>query len=159
MKVCSKCKIEKSLDSFYKRKKYGVECGVSYICKSCSSIKSKKHQMSRNPNYKNHQSIVGLKAKDNYQKYRRAIHLRRLYKITLEQYDAMFESRKGLCDICHQQETHLLHNKVISLAVDHNHTNGKIRGLLCHDCNIAIGYFKDDVERIRSAARFLENNK
>ncbi len=43
-----------------------------------------------------------------------------------------------------------------SLKVDHEHTSGKIRGVLCHNCNVAIGHMRDDPTRLRAAAQYLE---
>lgn len=45
-----------------------------------------------------------------------------------------------------------------SLKVDHEHASGKIRGVLCHGCNVAIGHMRDDPDRLRAAARYLESH-
>lgn len=44
-------------------------------------------------------------------------------------------------------------------AVDHCHVTGKIRGVLCYNCNMGLGYFKEDIEILQSALRYLEHNK
>ncbi len=44
-------------------------------------------------------------------------------------------------------------------AIDHCHVTGSIRGILCYNCNIGIGYFKEDIEIMESALRYLKNNK
>ncbi len=63
----------------------------------------------------------------------------------------LIEDRKGLCDICGKSSTNGR-----SLSSDHNHKTGKCRGFLCTRCNMALGYFQDDIARIRKAADYLE---
>lgn len=70
----------------------------------------------------------------------------------------MREDQNGVCAIC-QKSTDIIDIRTglpRRLAIDHNHKTGEIRGLLCHDCNIAIGHFKDNAELLRCAARYLE---
>jgi hypothetical protein len=78
-------------------------------------------------------------------------------KTTLKTYKQMFKEQNGLCAIC-GQTLPLLQNKKYNslLCVDHDHTTGKIRGLLCSNCNKAIGLLKDDVIIIESAANYLK---
>lgn len=61
--------------------------------------------------------------------------LKRLYNITLEQYNQLFNRQQGCCAICYRHQSTLKHK----LSIDHNHNTGKIRGLLCPDCNILVG--------------------
>jgi len=70
--------------------------------------------------------------------------LKHNFGISLEEYQELFNNQNGLCAICNNKEHRTYNGKVKSLAVDHNHLNGKVRGLLCHDCNVALGYVKDD---------------
>jgi len=58
----------------------------------------------------------------------------------------MFKKQNGVCAICKQPETRKRHNKVDNLSVDHDHSTGKIRGLLCYRCNLLIGLFKNNLE-------------
>jgi hypothetical protein len=82
--------------------------------------------------------------------------LKRGFGLSLEQYHAMVESQKGCCAICNKQELILsVHGKMRSLAVDHCHATGKVRGLLCTNCNKALGHFKDDVELMSKAIQYL----
>ena len=82
---------------------------------------------------------------------RRDYDFRQKYGITLADYDTMFESQGGVCAICFQPPT-----GGRRMAVDHNHETGKIRGLLCHRCNLAIGNLRDDPEVIASAFAYVE---
>ena len=77
---------------------------------------------------------------------------KRTYQVTPEQYEAMNRKQEGLCAICREPN-----NSGWSLAVDHNHTTGKVRGLLCTRCNRGIGYFKDDPSRLARAIEYLND--
>jgi hypothetical protein len=67
-------------------------------------------------------------------------------------YDKRNEIQKGLCAICGRVETWRVPRK---LAVDHDHLTGIVRGLLCHHCNVGLGYFGDDPQRLRAAVRYI----
>lgn len=45
------------------------------------------------------------------------------------------------------------------MCVDHDHNTGRIRGILCRNCNVAIGYFKENTGNLKSAIAYLETNK
>jgi hypothetical protein len=76
----------------------------------------------------------------------------RNYGITLEDYNKMFGEQNGCCAICgkHQQDLKA------SLHVDHNHTTGAVRGLLCHHCNVGLGHFEDNITLLSNAIAYLE---
>jgi len=67
----------------------------------------------------------------------------------------MFNEQKGCCAICSKHQTTLKR----SLAVDHCHATGKVRGLLCQKCNSLIGYGEDNVEILTSSIRNLDKYK
>lgn len=76
----------------------------------------------------------------------------RLRGVTPEQWEAMFESQGRACGICPATTP----TKDRFWALDHNHATGKVRGILCMHCNVGIGQFKDDPQRLRRAADYLE---
>ncbi len=79
--------------------------------------------------------------------------------VTPQQVEALLAKQRGVCAICGQPErTSNRGNRVSELAVDHDHTTGTIRGLLCARCNLGLGYFNDDVNLIRRAQRYLEGH-
>jgi hypothetical protein len=97
--------------------------------------------------------------KESWEKYRRA-HLKHEYGLTKEQYDEMLLAQKGVCAICKQEETWKYKSgRIASLSVDHCHTTGKIRGLLCRDCNQSLGKFKDDHNMLRAAYEYLSTHQ
>ena len=73
------------------------------------------------------------------------------YNLTAQEADDLEREHGGLCAICKGPPC-----KKKFLSVDHNHTTGQVRGLLCDVCNRAIGMLKDDVDLIRAAADYLE---
>lgn len=77
--------------------------------------------------------------------------LRNNFGINLQQYMEILAKQNRQCLIC--SITPEQNGK--DLAVDHNHTTGKIRGLLCAGCNVGIGYFKDSPELLQKAIGYL----
>lgn len=84
--------------------------------------------------------------------------LQKKFNIGSSEYDAMLAVQGGVCDICKKPEDAVIRGKVIHLSVDHDHSTGKIRGLLCGQCNHAIGKFGDDVGLLQSAADYLRKH-
>jgi hypothetical protein len=72
----------------------------------------------------------------------------------LETYQEIFEAQGGVCAICASPEN----GRYVHLSVDHNHDTGKIRGLLCNNCNRGIGLLKDDPKILEQAKKYLENS-
>lgn len=85
--------------------------------------------------------------------------LKKSFGITLDDYRAILEIQGGVCAICRQQETSARGGNVKWLAVDHCHSTGKVRGLLCEACNVSIGRMKEDTDRLRSAIAYLDRHK
>jgi hypothetical protein len=78
---------------------------------------------------------------------------RRNYGIDLQDYNAILERQNGTCAICHKESDSTGKNS--KLHVDHDHVTGKVRGLLCYRCNIAMGFLSDDPERIYMIMDYL----
>ena len=91
------------------------------------------------------------RAKPEVKRRARAEHLRRKYGITVEQYDEMLEAQGGGCCICGRPP-----REDISLHVDHDHSTGEIRGILCFRCNNALADFQDDQQLLAKAAAYLD---
>lgn len=146
MKTCKRCNTEKSLSDFFGNKKR--KDGVSTYCKPCQleyqrqryndPESHKQHKMDRNIYLKNRKNSV------------RKWYLKTTYGLTPEQYDEMYSKNEGKCYICLEKKDYYLH-------VDHDHKTGKVRGLLCHGCNNALGLFKDNKDSLLRAIEYLEN--
>ena len=101
--------------------------------------------------------------RNNYRhnpKSRRSIlgsQLKNCYGMTLEQWDGLMARQGGKCAICGHEPDGSLGACDNRLHVDHCHTTGKVRALLCHHCNVLLGQAGDDPVLLRRAAEFLES--
>lgn len=87
----------------------------------------------------------------------KAANLKFQYGITIQDWDALYDAQEGLCAICRQPRRG--GNSITTLSVDHSHATGKIRGLLCHMCNVGIGHFNEDQKLIEAAIEYLGKHK
>lgn len=87
--------------------------------------------------------------------------LKERYGITPEKYTELLVVQGNRCAICGNEETarHNRSKKVQKLAVDHDHLTGKIRGILCQECNRGIAKFHEDISRLRGAIDYLSKYK
>lgn len=86
----------------------------------------------------------------NYKKnpeVRRKSTLKRKYGISEEQAQNLVSGQAGKCEVCNFREAR---------CVDHDHNTGKVRGLLCKQCNAGLGLFKDSTEWLLNAVRYLQ---
>lgn len=97
---------------------------------------------------------------DQISSYGRAWNLKKKFGISVQEYDLLLAKQGGVCAICGNKESHVYKSgKPKELSVDHCHTNGNVRGLLCVKCNRGLGYFDDDIERINRAIDYLRKSK
>jgi hypothetical protein len=91
----------------------------------------------------------------------RSHELKKNFGITLEQYNVMLETQEGVCAICKNPETTINHQtkKIQALSVDHCHTTGKIRGLLCNLCNTGLGKFRENPDFLAQAISYVIKHK
>ena len=85
--------------------------------------------------------------------------LKRYYGITMTEYTEMYNSQAGKCAICGNPETTMLHGKIRDLSVDHCHSTGKIRQLLCNACNHILGEAKENKETLLAAVAYLKKHE
>jgi hypothetical protein len=78
--------------------------------------------------------------------------LKTKYGMTGEQFDLLLQDQGGVCKICGKTNAPTRMNL---LGVDHCHATGKIRGLLCIKCNSGLGFFEDDINRMKAAIEYL----
>lgn len=102
-----------------------------------------------------HNDQVKARYKRNPEPYRRAV-MKRTFGISLEEYDVLHDKQNGVCAICGECETTPYRDGVRRLAVDHDHVTGRIRGLLCVNCNNGLGRFKDSQILLAAAMAYLD---
>ena len=90
---------------------------------------------------------------ERYKKMQMNNNLKKNYNITIETYEEIYRNQNGVCAICEK-----LNISGKRLAVDHNHSTGKIRGLLCNKCNTGLGNFNDNSEFLFKASEYLKQN-
>lgn len=154
MKICSTCKIEQDLSSF--NKDMSRKDKLHSICKSCHSKRNKARRL--DPTFREKYLAQGKLFRLNYpDKYKASVRnsvLFAKYGIRQSDYEAMLAKQNGACAICCSTES----RGYGRFHVDHCHTTGKIRGLLCQGCNTSLGKFKDNIQHLRAAILYLENS-
>jgi hypothetical protein len=138
LRLCTTCGVEKELDEFHNYKK-GPQ-GKAYRCKMCDTIARKAYQARQCP--------------EKARKMRRNRQVRSKYGLEDSDYKAMVESCGNLCEICKGPPTN--YQGTETLCIDHCHTTGKIRGLLCNKCNQALGLFQDSTWNLEAAISYLQ---
>lgn len=128
-KPCYNCKEIKPLTDFHKH--HNRKDGRRGICKPCRSIR----------NYESNKDVQ----RNNL--------LKKNYGLSLKDYNDMLVNQNYKCAICKRPNTDFSKQ----LAVDHCHTTGKVRGLLCMNCNNGLGKFMDNEELLLEAIRYLKS--
>lgn len=146
-KQCNKCKQTLSLFNFYKNK--STKDKLETVCKSCFKERANEYYND------NKEKVLGRLAKD-WLIYRDK-YLKKTYGIDLETYTIMYDAQNGKCKICFT-EKQLYGKNQDQLVVDHCHKSGKVRGLLCQQCNKALGLFYDNPDLLSKAKNYLEEN-
>ncbi len=126
---CPDCETSKPLREFPKNR--STSTGYGDYCKPCHNTRGRENRM------KNHGST-------------RNYHLKGRYGITADDYDRLFDAQRGLCAGCW---------KAPAAHVDHDHATGKVRGLLCFNCNQALGNSRDDIEVLRRLVNYLHASR
>jgi len=139
MKMCTVCKVAKPFEDFYdgyKAKKQRDVVNKKYPhsrCKDCDHARVKVY-------HKNNRAKVT--------KQQLISHRRREYGLTEEEYNNMVLSQNNMCAICNKPSDRTLH-------IDHDHVTGKVRGLLCFNCNLGIGLLQEDLIILNRAIEYL----
>lgn len=166
-KICSGCKKEKLISDF--RKDSRRKGGFGSVCKKCANKiisnwrKENKDKVKRwsKAYYLKNKEKLNKRCRKDYQKNKeryiersKVARLKRLFGLTPDDYNNIFDRQRGYCAVCgiHQSELKM------ALAVDHSHKTGNVRGLLCGKCNRALGLANDDVSILLSMVDYLNEN-
>lgn len=156
-KYCNGCDKIKPIEE------YGVDNsekdGHRFQCKICRNAKQREYA-------RNNKELIKLRnasKSDSRKAYykspigiasSRRAHLKRQFGLSLEDYNKMSEEQYHKCFICSLKE---MNNKNKVLCVDHNHDTQEIRGLLCGMCNTGLGCFRDNIDLLNNAIKYLKN--
>lgn len=142
-RVCNTCKLALPVEDFYLHKQ-GRTIHRVKMCKACALKRRAEKYVT-----------------EEGQRAWKAAFLKNTYGITLADYERRLNAQGGVCDLCGCAETRLVKRtkQPQLLCVDHCHTTGAVRGLLCHNCNAGLGRFKDDPERLQLAISYLEKHQ
>lgn len=143
---CPKCKVQKSMDNFAKNKR--KPSGYNSWCKACTNQWAKDNKEVRSEKIKAYYEAN----KEEILEYKKNWHYLKRYNLTLEELLTMKVEQNSRCKICGKHESETPRK---SLCVDHNHTTGKVRGLLCESCNQGLGLFYDNPDNLKNALEYL----
>jgi hypothetical protein len=128
MRKCSRCKVERPTSEFPVDPQR--RDGLYPWCKVCKAAYMRNYTLTK-PQYHRRREVL------------------RRYGLSWTTYQYMAANQNGCCAVCGDQPTKL------PLCVDHDHSTGKIRGLLCHLCNTGLGAFRDRPELLTAAINYL----
>lgn len=141
---CPMCQVVQPLDKFPANKAHKNNVGA--YCLECLA--------------KRNRDIYSLRNKDSRAKYYQQNKTKILrdrtlkrYNLTNEEYDSMLNNQNHSCAICHT------HKDIQPLCVDHDHNTGKVRELLCSDCNSALGRIKEDEIRALAMIAYIQKHR
>src|SRR5574337_715416 len=135
MKTCTKCGDTKEDSEFYFINK---AAGTHHSrCKECVKAYSRQYKVGK---------------EDRYRDASRKHHLKKKFNLSVSDFDRMFTEQDGRCAICNKTSHKIL-------CVDHDHTTGSVRDLLCDNCNKGLGNFFDNPEIMLSALSYLGKHK
>jgi len=132
LKTCKICGIEKNISDFYTGRK---------DCKDCRNAAARKIRIDQPETYAKYR-----KRHNEYLKEKR-------YGMSQDQFNKMLVDQNNMCKICNnkfkdKKDTH----------IDHCHNSNIVRGLLCNNCNMALGQFNDNTDIMDKAIKYLENS-
>lgn len=157
--TCGHCKKLKFITEF--KKKINSSTGYTSICKPCCNSKERELVKTRLPKTKAEQARERYRKTQKYRDTFWASHLKRKYNLSVTDYENLLRSQDYCCAICGTQEAHrnwqLISNRV-NLFVDHNHSTGKVRGMLCNKCNVGIAMFQEKPDVLLAAINYIKEH-
>jgi len=161
MKTCSKCKVEKPAEDFYRRS--GMPHLLASQCRDCSRAQCRSYHARHHEELKQkdaaYRSANRQKRRDSTARflvvnpdYPRKNALKRNYGLTIHQFDALLRAQGGGCAVCGATESG---GRIKNLSVDHCHASKKVRGLLCNNCNRGIGLLGDSPVLLSKASAYV----
>lgn len=146
-KTCTSCGKTKKINQFTKSNR--VKSGYASTCKKCDAKKSREYRQRNQKKVKEYNNSPE-RVRRNYE-----TKVQRKYGLEMTDIERMLEQQDHKCSICSvdigiSADEH-------TAVVDHCHTTGEIRGLLCNWCNRGLGHYEDSPSLFRKAAEYLES--
>ncbi len=146
-KFCSECNLYLPIGDFKKLTSPSAlkksTDGYYWCCNLCYKNKTWVYTPENEP--------TNRKMRRRFKLHRRTDYVEATYGLTKENYLLKINQQKNLCAICKGKQE----GKI--LCVDHDHKTGKVRGLLCNQCNVGLGNLKDDIQVLQSAIEYLKS--
>lgn len=154
MKDCPSCDQFYPVEVYYKR----PSGELRPYCPSCQKAHAAKYYIENKEKVtaqlKRYKEKPGAKEKQRLRV--RRWHYKNLYGISLKDREDMIEVQGNRCAIC---KTHFSEIPTKHIHVDHDHSTGKARGILCHHCNQVLGQCKDNISVLKNSIRYLLDHK
>ena len=126
------------------------------VCKKCGEFKT-FDQYHKSPTERfGYRSMCKICRNSENRKHDRRYNLNSKYKMTIDDYDKILEKQIFSCAICGGKEPKSNYGRFL---IDHDHKNGKIRGLLCQPCNTGLGQFEDNIQKLNDAINYLNKGE
>jgi hypothetical protein len=155
-KTCSKCGQSKALSEFSRNRR--AKDGLQHLCRPCHSASVVQSNQRNRLAYRERTNRWYAENRERQRVASKDGARRRKYGLTLAEHEEMEAAQGGVCAICQQPETFKSKSGTVHrLAVDHDHKTGRIRGLLCRNCNAALGHLREDLGLFRRAVSYLES--
>ena len=159
MKTCTKCGVTKPLFEFYDNK--AAKSGKFSACRKCCKIyrilnKARKIEYDQKryaenaDQLKTYQKQYKAENPDKIKQNRNKYHLKKRYGLSPQEKQSMLDDQNNCCAICKIE-----FDDAKATHVDHNHDTNELRGILCRNCNLGLGHFKDSKNLILDAVKYL----
>ena len=163
-RTCSKCGENKPETTEYFHPKKHCINGLVRQCRICVNTRTRewrkdnpkqadRHKKEYWNNREKHLKRGRDWRKNNKEAYKSTV-IKSKYGVTLEEYNEMLGGQNYKCAICGSDNSGRGDE---AFCIDHNHKTGKIRGLLCHNCNIGLSKFKENISNLEKSIKYLEN--
>jgi len=160
MKQCRRCKEIKPFTEYHRASR--LPDGHQPVCKQCAKVIDKRKYEIHKDDYKPVAQARYKRTREDHLKRGHYYCVRTQFGLSADEYDQLVRSQGGCCAICGLAETSIdpQRGTVRQLSLDHNHTTGRVRELLCGRCNRVLGMLHDDLHTIdRLYAYLVLHNK
>lgn len=142
-KKCSSCQQIKPLEEFHRAK--NKKDGRQHRCAECATTANIARYKERREQLVAYQAAYDSKPENKLKS--RIQHIVKVYRVSKE--EATLLASADTCEICKRSG--------LQMHVDHDHATGRVRGVLCQNCNLSLGGFQESIESLEKAIWYLKN--